>query len=63
MAKLEGHTGEVFSLAWRSDGEALATASQDKTIRIWNPATGRETTKLEGPSEVYSVAWPQMARS
>jgi len=30
-----GHTDSVEGLAWRSDSQALATASHDGTVRVW----------------------------
>ena len=37
---LTGHTGTVAALAVASDGSWLASASHDRTVRIWDPATG-----------------------
>ena len=34
--ELQGHEGEVYCLAWSPDGTRIASASQDKTIRIWS---------------------------
>ncbi len=45
---LQGHTKGVSSLAWAADGSAIATASDDRTIRMWNPATGDQTASLPG---------------
>jgi serine/threonine protein kinase/WD40 repeat protein len=35
-------------LAWRPDGEALATANSDRTIRLWDLAGARVITTFEG---------------
>lgn len=37
---LTGHTNELWSVALSPDGETLATASEDRTIRLWNAETG-----------------------
>ena len=42
-----GHTAKVWKLLITPDGK-LVTASDDKTIRIWNPKTGREERKILG---------------
>lgn len=35
---LKGHTAEVTGLSWSPDGTALATACDDRTVRIFNLA-------------------------
>ena len=45
---LVGHTGEVMALAVAPDGSWLASGSWDKTVRIWDPVTGRERAVLTG---------------
>lgn len=48
----------VNSIAWSPDGSRLESASDDKTIRIWDPATGQCSLTLEGHSlGVNSIAW------
>ncbi|CAD6190536.1 unnamed protein product [Caenorhabditis auriculariae] len=39
------HSGGVFGLAWSHDNQRIATASGDKTVKIWNvPAKSLEKT-------------------
>ena len=55
---LRGHRGEVWSVAWSPDGARLATASGDKTVKVWNAETGRELMTLRGHREgVRTVDW------
>jgi serine/threonine protein kinase len=55
---LAGHTDAVMSVAFSPDGRTLASASSDKTIKLWEVATGREVRTLVGHTRtVYSVAF------
>jgi len=36
LAALHGHASWVFDVAWSLDGKKLATASYDKTVRVWS---------------------------
>ncbi len=52
---LAGHTNRIKELAALSNGN-LASASDDNTIRIWNPNTGLLVSKLN-IFELYFCAW------
>jgi WD40 repeat protein/serine/threonine protein kinase len=39
---LKGHEKPLRTLVWCPDGERMATASNDGTVRIWNVASGKE---------------------
>jgi WD40 repeat protein len=57
-SELRGHTGFVHHLAFSPDGSMLATASFDKTIKIWDAETGKELSTLKGHTDhVYCVAF------
>ncbi len=45
---LTGHTSTVNSIALSPDGETLASASSDNTIRLWNINTGSHLRTLTG---------------
>jgi WD40 repeat protein len=48
----------VGAIAWRPDGQALASTSADDTVRLWDPSSGRLLRTLEGHTGyVTSVAW------
>ena len=49
---LSGHTDEVLSVAFSSDGRLLVSGSGDKTIKLWDMQTGGATNTLSGHTEV-----------
>ncbi|HEV2964262.1 MAG TPA: WD40 repeat domain-containing protein [Candidatus Angelobacter sp.] len=48
LATLQGHTGPVYSAVLSPDGQRILTASEDKTARVWNAATGQLLATLQG---------------
>jgi hypothetical protein len=54
----EGHTATVNGVAFSSDGQAAASGSDDRTIRIWEVASGKLLAVLGGSGgEIYAVAF------
>jgi WD40 repeat protein/tRNA A-37 threonylcarbamoyl transferase component Bud32 len=57
---LKGHHGVVYGVDFLKGGQLIASASGDRTILIWDAATGRKRFELSGQSghlsQVYTVA-------
>jgi WD40 repeat protein len=51
--------GQGQALAWSPDGKTIAVGIDDKSARLWDVASGKETHKLEGHdgTHVRGIAW------
>jgi WD40 repeat protein len=55
VKKLEGHSDTAWAVAFSPDGKQLASASYNKTVRLWDAAPGGEVKKLEGHSDMVKA--------
>jgi WD40 repeat protein len=58
LLELKGHTDWINQVVYSPDGKRLATASRDRTVRVWDASTGKEILALkDNPGNVWSVAY------
>ncbi len=50
---LRGHEGPITALAWSPDGQALASASRDRTLRVW--PLGGGPALVTGPLPAWTL--------
>ncbi len=57
-AKLQPHSATILFLQYSPDGKYLATASKDKTVKLWDAVTRQQVRQLTGHTgEVTCVAF------
>jgi WD40 repeat protein len=55
---MDRYHAKVRSVAMSANGQTLASASEDGTVKLWDMATGRPRSTLDGhTAHVYSVAF------
>ena len=60
---LHGHEEIITQIAWSPDKRLLASASMDRTVRIWDAETGESVKTLEGQKPVFGIAWSPNGRT
>jgi WD40 repeat protein len=48
ILKLQGHDGAVNAVAFSPDGQYIASGGNDRTLRLWDPATGHQVRVFHG---------------
>ena len=54
---LEGHGGSVTSVAFSADSKLVVSGSDDRTIKVWDAATGREMQTLAIGTILYNISF------
>ncbi|MBY0523885.1 MAG: serine/threonine protein kinase [Gemmataceae bacterium] len=54
---LRGHAKTIYPVAYSTDGRWLASGSWDRTVRLWDAATGEPCATIPHPTVVWEVAF------
>jgi len=58
-----GHTASVTSISWSPDSKHLASVEFDKSVQVWNAATGRHLWIYCCQGWVNGIAWSPDGKS
>ena len=56
LRKITGHADAAVAAVYSKDGKTIASASKDKTARIWDAATGKELHRFAEPEPTADAA-------
>lgn len=60
---MTGHQQLINDVKFSPDGRIIASASFDKSIKLWESNTGKYITSLRGHVQaVYSISWSADSR-
>ena len=58
VSTIHGHTDTILAIAFSPDGSAIASASYDKLVKLWEVSTGKQIKSLKEHSDaVYALAF------
>jgi len=53
----DAHKKSIISVKWSYDGGALATSSQDGSLKIWSKNGNLRTNLIQSDKPIYSISW------